>query len=164
MGLFLITSERWLTLRNQSNLCKLSAVRRPPPPLLIANAERESFVSMADHWNKSNLNLFNSNFKNPFCFWAKIASPKLISGSVSRVVDVFLKFMPSDKLCPRLLWLTTRNMLMNKARKLSRISSSNLTELSLLLTQDDANPRNSEVPEPGPDTKSLTVKIILVIL
>ena len=55
-------------------------------------------------------------------------------------------------------------MLMNKARKLSRISSSNLTELSLLLTQDDANPRNSEVPEPGPDTKSLTVKIILVIL
>merc|ERR1711862_57532 len=82
MGLFLITSERWLTLRNLSNLCKLSAARRPPPPLLIANAERESFVSMADHWNKSNLNLFNSNFKNPSCFWAKIASPKLISGSV----------------------------------------------------------------------------------
>merc|ERR1712107_558289 len=46
----------------------------------------------ADHWNKSNLNLFNSNFKNPFCFWAKIASPKFISGSVLRVVDVFLKF------------------------------------------------------------------------
>merc|ERR1712107_925770 len=92
MGLFLTTSERWLTLRNLSNLCKLSAVRRPPPPLLIANAERESFVSMADHWNKSNLNLFNSNFKNPFCFWAKIASPKFISGSVLRVVDVFLKF------------------------------------------------------------------------
>ena len=37
--------------------------------------------------------------------------------------------------------LISRKKLMNKARKLSRISSSNLTELSLLPIPDDTNPR-----------------------
>merc|ERR1711879_357813 len=91
-------TKRWLTQRNQSNPFKFLVARRPPRPLLIANAVRESFVSMVNLWNKLNPNPSNSNYKSQFCFSEKTDSPKLTSGSELRVVDVSLKFMLSDKL------------------------------------------------------------------
>merc|ERR1712045_424980 len=101
MGLFLLNTKRWLTQRNQSNPFKFLVAKRPQRPLLIANGARESFVSMVNR-NKLNPNLSNSNYKSQFCFSEKTDSPKLTSGSELRVVDVFLKFMLSDKLCPSL--------------------------------------------------------------
>merc|ERR1712029_1034839 len=40
--------------------------------------------------------------QEPILLLGKDRFAEVISGSVSRVVDVFLKSMPSDKLCPRL--------------------------------------------------------------
>merc|ERR1712025_314814 len=105
-----------------------------------------------------NPSLCSSSCKNLFCFWARIAFPKLTSEFVLRVVDVSLKFMLSDKPYQRLLLHTTRNMLMNKARRQSRISLFNSTEHCWWLILVGARPRNSVVPAPEPDTKSLTVK------
>merc|ERR1712047_186153 len=69
--------------------------------------------------------------KSPFFCWARIASAKLISGSVLRVVDVSHKSMLSDKPCPRPSSPTIKSTSMNRARRPSRTSSSNSTVLCL---------------------------------
>merc|ERR1712029_356717 len=70
---------------------------------LIASEDKESSVSTENPLNKLNPNLCNLSFKNHFCFWARIVSQKLTSGSVLRVEDVLHKSTLSDKPCPRLL-------------------------------------------------------------
>merc|ERR1712129_108203 len=99
----------------------------------------------------------NSSSKNLCCFWARTVSQRLTLGSVLREVDVLRKSMPSDKPCPRPLWLTIKNLWMNRASKPSRTCWSNSTELFWSLILVGANPRNSVVPEPGQDSKSPTV-------
>merc|ERR1712083_1221681 len=84
---------------------------------LTANAARELSASTENLWNKWNPSPCNSSSKNPFCFWARIDSLKSTSGFASRVVDVSRKSMLSDKLCPRPLLLTIKNLWTNKAKK-----------------------------------------------
>merc|ERR1711978_869386 len=95
--------------------------------------------------------------KNQSCFWARTDSQKSISGFVLRVVAELHKSTLSDKPCPRPLSLIIKNSLTNKAKRPSRTCWSNTTEPYWLPIPEDVSPRNSVVPVPGQDTKSLTV-------
>merc|ERR1712025_416119 len=62
-------------------------------------------------------------------------------------------------------WLPIiRSMLTSRVSRRSRTSSSNTTEVSLSLTPGGMSQRNSEDPEPGPDTRSHTVEFALAIV
>ena len=82
------------------NLCDIDGLYLVRAATVINNLE--SFRSAAHSCNLIESDLSNSNYKSQFCFSEKIDSPKLTSRSELRVVDVSLKFMLSDKLCPSL--------------------------------------------------------------
>merc|ERR1712217_402037 len=121
---------------------------------------KESSASTENLWNKLNPNPCNSSSKNPSYCWARTDSPKSISEFVLRVVAELHKSTLSDKPCPRPLSPIIKNSLTNKAKRPSRTCWSNTTELYWLPIPEDVGPRNSVVPVPGQDTKSLTVNAL----
>merc|ERR1712203_2690 len=70
---------------------------------------------------------------------------------------------PSGRLSPSLWSPTTRSTSTSRASRRSRTSSSSSTVPCWWLIPEGTSPRSLEVPEPEPDTRSLTVKLIFAV-
>merc|ERR1711962_425488 len=98
---------------------------------------------------------------NLFSSLAKRDSLALTSESALKVVVKLLKFMQSGRLFPRRLLLTIRSLWMRLQRKKSKTFLCSTIVRCWWLIPDAVNPRNLEVQVPEPDTRNLTVNLLI---